>query len=177
MRQSSASLIPDLATIYAYQWPDSDEIAQRRIYILHFWQQYGLRATQEQFNVSQRTLYRWKAKLRQPPGRRIQELTPKKTTPKSKRREFPWPREVVAHIHHLKTTHPYLGRSRIHSLLADFCERYYLPCPSESTVGRMIADMPTPAGRRAQPKLWRNLSQLPEQVVFMSYHNILQPTP
>ena len=78
MTQSSTSLIPDLATIYACQWLDSDEIAQQRIYILHFWQQYGLRAAQEQFNVSQRTLYRWKAKLRQPPSNRIQELRPKK---------------------------------------------------------------------------------------------------
>ena len=173
MRQSSTSLIPDLATIYAYQWPDSDEIAQQRIYILHFWQQYGLRATQEQFNVSQRTLYRWKAKLRQPPGSRIQELRPKKTTPKSKRREFPWPREVVAHIHHLRTTRPYLGRSRIHALIASFCEQHYLPCPSESTIGRMIADLP--AARRVQPRpSWHNLRRLPEQVAFMSYYHVLR---
>ena len=177
MKQSNAFLIPDLASLYAYQWPDSDEVAQRRIYILHFWQQYGLRATQNQFNVSQRTLYRWKAKLRQPPSDRIQALTPKKTTPKSKRREFPWPQEVIAHIHHLKTTRPYLGKSRIHSLVSNFCDRYYLPCPSESTIGRMIADMPAPTNRRAQPKLWQNLSRLPEQVVFMSYYHILRAMP
>ncbi len=171
MKSQGTFLTSDLTSIYAWEWPGSNEVVRQRIYILYYWQQYGLRKTQEHFGVSQRTLYRWKEKLRQKPGNRIKGLMPKSTTPKSKRQGFEWPVEVIDRIYHLKQTQPYLGKNRIHTQLALFCNQYYLPCPSESTIGRLLAEMPD--GRHSRTgSIWQHFNKLQEQPVFMSYHHI-----
>jgi len=171
MKTRETLLTSDLTSLYAWEWPASHEVVRQRIYILYYWQKHGLRKTREHFGVSQRTLYRWKAKLRQTPGKRVQGLTPKSTTPKSKRQGFEWPVEVIDRIYHLKQTQPYLGKSRIHTQLMQFCNRYYLPCPSESTIGRLLAEMPD--GRHSRSNyIWRHFNNLHGQPLFMSYHHL-----
>jgi hypothetical protein len=41
------------------------ESAEQRLKVLHFWDRHGLKATQEAFGVSRRTLFAWRARLRQ----------------------------------------------------------------------------------------------------------------
>ena len=45
-------------------WDMIPKEAQYRLRVLRFWKKYGLEATRGAFGVSERTLYRWQAKLR-----------------------------------------------------------------------------------------------------------------
>ena len=44
-----------------YLWEMETDTAQRRLKILKFFEKYGLQATLEAFDISRRTLYRWKS--------------------------------------------------------------------------------------------------------------------
>ena len=67
------------------------EKALYRLKVLKFWKKYGLEATREAFGVSERTLYRWQAKLKAAGGDPI-ALQPKRPIPKRKRQSL-WPRK------------------------------------------------------------------------------------
>ncbi len=115
------------------------DTAEKRLSILKFWKEHGLKPTVDAFAVSRRTLYRWQADLRR--GREPSALTPRSTAPK-KRRVRAWPQPVVDAIRALRDKHPNLGKDKIHRLLETWCKQEKHPCPSVSTIGRLIADAP-----------------------------------
>ncbi len=121
-------------------WDMICESAEQRLKVLHFWDRHGLTATQEAFGVSRRTLFAWRARLREAGGK-PHALNPGSTRPKRLRRRQ-WPEPVVAQIRHLREQHPNLGKEKIAVLLRSFCQRKALPLPSARTVGRLIADAP-----------------------------------
>lgn len=125
---------------YALRWGMIAKSAQRRLEILGFWQRHGLAATQEAFGVSRRTLFGWRAQLRQQGGNPA-ALVPRSTAPKQ-RRQRQWPAPIVAEIRRRRTAHPNLGKEKLHLLLQAFAAQHQLPCPSPRTIGRLIADAP-----------------------------------
>jgi transposase InsO family protein len=125
---------------YALRWGMIAKSAQRRLEILGFWQRHGLTATQEAFGVSRRTLFAWRAQLRQEGGNAA-ALVPRSTAPKQ-RRQRQWPAPIVTEIRRLRTAHPNLGKEKLHLLLQPFAAQHQLPCPSPRTIGRLIADAP-----------------------------------
>lgn len=114
--------------------------AQRRLKILVHWEQYGLQSTIHAFDVSERTLWYWKA-LFEKGGKKPESLNPKKRIPKRKRKRM-WDERLLEEIRRLREKHPNLGAEKIYPLLLDFAdaegiEKY----PSSSTIERLIADM------------------------------------
>jgi transposase InsO family protein len=131
--------------------------AQQRLHILHFFQRYGLQATIDAFGVSRRTLYRWKARLKAAGGN-PQALATRSSAPKRPPTSR-WPKEVIRQIRLLRKRYPNLGKARVHVLLKPWCAERNLPCPSVSTIGRIIArapdkmrTVPTRLDARGKPK-------------------------
>ena len=110
------------------------EEAKRRTRILAFWEKHGDEATKEAFAVSRRTLYRWQSALKESGGK-LEGLNAKSTAP-HRRRKRNVPEGVSARIIALRTTHPRLGKEKLHALLIQ--EGYG---GSVSTVGRILGDL------------------------------------
>lgn len=121
-------------------WSMLHDTAEERIRILSFWDEHGIEAATDAFEVSRRTLYRWRARLRKAGGE-LTALNPGSMAPK-RRRKRQWPPEVVAEIRRLRMKRPNLGKDKIHPLLEEWCSQRDLPYPSASTIGRLIADDP-----------------------------------
>lgn len=66
-----------------------NDTAHTRLKILTFFDTHGLSATQDAFQVSRRTLYRWRA-TRETAGRNPAALTPRSCAP-TRRRTRQWP--------------------------------------------------------------------------------------
>ncbi len=131
---------------YALRWGMIVPDAQKRLAILEFWQRHGLAATREAFQVSRRTLFLWRAKLKAEGGN-VAALVPGSTAPQQRRRRQ-WPAAIVAEIRRLRSAHPNLGKEKLHPFLAAFAAATHLPCPSPRTIGRLIADAPDKMRRR-----------------------------
>lgn len=114
--------------------------AQRRAKILQFWYKHGTAATEEAYNVSRRTLYVWKQKVRAGNGS-LAMLNPGSTRPKQVRKRV-WDQSIVYEIRRLRTEHPQLGKEKIHPFLQSWCTHHHLRCPSIRTIGRIMADAP-----------------------------------
>ncbi len=108
--------------------------AKERCRILAFWERHGDGATWEAFGISRRTLFRWAATLRNEAGK-LEALNPGSRAPQRRRkREVPEP--LTQRIIALRTTHPRLGKDKIHTLL---CREGYRG--SVSTMVRILADL------------------------------------
>ena len=115
------------------------EHAQDKARILTFWHTHGLTATVEAFRVKRRTLYRWQALLKQGGGQ-LEALNERSRSPRHTRKRL-WPEDVIKEIRRLRTEHPNLGKEKLYPFLRQYCASTHR-CPSERTVGRLIADAP-----------------------------------
>lgn len=124
------------AVRYAYM---ITETAISRLKIIIHWQKYGLRSTADAFSVSRRTLFNWK-RLLDKGGGKPEALNPKSKAPKQRRKRL-WDIRLIEEIKRLRLAHPNLGADKIHPLLLDFADAEGIsPCPSSSTIERLIAD-------------------------------------
>ena len=129
------------------------EQAKKRAAILAFWGKHGLLATTEAFKVSRRTLYLWKAKQKRAQGK-LEGLNPGFRAPLRTRKRL-WPLVIREEIRRLRTVHPNIGKEKIEILLKPFCVASAVSCPSSSTIGRLIADVPDKM-RTFPQKVWHN---------------------
>ena len=116
--------------------------AIRRVKILEHWRKHGLPSAIHAFEVSERTLWNWKSRL-DTGGGKLEALNPKNKSPRKKRKRL-WDARILEEIRRLRSAdeHPNLGAEKLHPLLLDFCDANGLsPCPSSSTVERLIRDM------------------------------------
>jgi len=111
--------------------------ANNRLKILQFYEKYGLNATIEAFDISKRTIYRWKAILKENKGNK-QSLEPKSTKPKNKRKPTT-PKIIIDKIKSLREQYPNIGKAKLYVLLKPWCKENKLDLPSESTIGRIIS--------------------------------------
>ena len=108
---------------------------EKRLKILRFWEEHGLKATIAAFEVSRRTLFDWKHRFKTEGAR---SLAPGSTRPKGRRRAK-WPALLVTQIRRLRTLHPNLGCEKLKVLLAPWGQTQGIAIPSERTLGRIIA--------------------------------------
>ena len=113
---------------------DSKE-ANDRYKIIQFYDKYGLEATTEAFEISKRTIYRWKSKLKE---NGLTSLKPKSTAPKQKRKPTT-PKIIIEQIKLFREQYPNIGKAKLYVLLEPWCKENNLDLPSESTIGRIIA--------------------------------------
>jgi len=125
-----------LAAASALKWRSMRNKAEveRRVKILTFWKQHGLKATKDAFGVSRATLFRWQQVLDTSNGN-ISHLDPKSTAP-IKRRARSMPSDLEQAIIHWRTTHPRIGGKKLVPLLK---KQGYIV--SVSYVNRCIHDL------------------------------------
>lgn len=128
-------------TSYAIRWLRMiTGKAKRKLKILAFWEEHGLKATVDAFDVKRRTLYGWKAKLAAGGGK-PEALNEKSRAPKRVRKRE-WDPRVVAEIRRVRDRHPNLGKEKLHVHLQAFAKDKKMRCPSARTIGRIISDAP-----------------------------------
>ena len=117
----------------------------RRVKILGFWSEHGTKATRDAFDVSKRTLFRWKETLEKNNGH-LNALDPKSTAPLKRRRRNILP-EVERLVIEERVKHPRYGKKKLKVFLKK--EGHDL---SESYVGRVITNLKErkllPSGRK-----------------------------
>jgi len=122
---------------YCYRYDMASQEALKRYKIILFYEKYGLDATLEAFEISRRTLFRYKAMF-QKGGKTISALEPKSKAPKHQRKSTV-SQEIINKIKSLREEYPNLGKTKLYHMLKPWCEEHKLDIISESTIGRIIA--------------------------------------
>lgn len=93
------------------------------------------------FNISRRTLYRWRAKLKC--SKRVIELQPRSSRPITFRASSINPL-IIKKIREVREIYPNMGKDKIFHLqeFRDYCNFLHCKIPSISTIGRIIARDP-----------------------------------
>ena len=113
--------------------------AKQRLKILQFWQEHGLKATNDAFGAKRSTLFGWRKKYINS-GRKIESLNPG-----TQARVVNHQREVdpliLKEIKRLRLDEcPNMGKAKVKKNLDIFCKINKLPIYSESKIGRIIKD-------------------------------------
>lgn len=122
-------------------WENAGEVAKYRYRVLCFYDKHGLNATLDAFNISRRTLYRWRAKLKY--SKRVVELKPRSSRPITFRASSINPL-IIKKIREVREIYPNMGKDKIFHLqeFRDYCNFLHCKIPSISTIGRIIARDP-----------------------------------
>ncbi len=115
---------------------ENSPIAQKRLKIIKFHNQYGTKVTIAAFDISKATIYRWKKKLKEGQGR-LESLIPSSKAPKRERQMMTHP-EIVTFIKSLREDKSHLGKEKIKPLLDEFCKKKGILSISVSTIGKVI---------------------------------------
>ena len=91
------------------------------------------------FNISRRTLYRWRAKLKY--SKRVIKLQPRNSRAITSSRTNPL---IIKKITEVRVIYPNMGKDKIFHLqeFRDYCNLLNCKIPSISTIGRIIARDP-----------------------------------
>jgi transposase InsO family protein len=143
-----------MKVIYQYKWIKGSRIlydyankhnqmittkAQQRKKILFFWRKYGLKATQDAYNISRSTLYQWWKTYRDS-GYVDSSLDPGSQAPLRRRKRITDHR-ITSEIKRLRLeVCPNMGKNKIKILLDEYCRQNKIKTISASTIGRIIKD-------------------------------------
>ena len=105
---------------YCYRYDMASQEALKRYKIILFYEKYGLNATLEAFDISRRTLFRYKAMF-QKGGKTISALEPKSKAPKHQRKSTV-PQKIIKKIKNLREEYPNLGKTKLYYMLKPWCE-------------------------------------------------------
>ncbi|MGB9637599.1 MAG: integrase core domain-containing protein, partial [Microgenomates group bacterium] len=113
-----------------------DEVAQERLKILEFYQEYGEKATLKAFGVNRKTIWVWRKRFNS--GRnQLSALISSSTRPKTIRR-MEVDLRIIKYIKSLRETHYRLGKRKIKPLVDEYCRQLGIKSISVSTVGKVI---------------------------------------
>lgn len=123
------------------------EVAQQRLKIIQFYDEYGEAATQKAFGVNRQTVWNWKRRLQQAHGQ-LAALVPGSTRPQHVRRMITDPK-IVEFIRALRAEHPHLGKAKLKPLVDEYCREQGLRPLAEATIGKVLHRLPAdpPPGR------------------------------
>lgn len=112
---------------------------KQKIRVLNFFDEYGIEATTSAFGTKRSTVYLWKQKLKREDGR-LSALREESKIPKTTRRRET-KAEIIKFIEKYRLKHPGADKVTLKPLVDAFCHSLGLTVISESTVGRVIADL------------------------------------
>ena len=115
------------------------EAIEKRIKILKYMDRWGAQATVEAYEIGRSTIFLWKQKLKEAGGK-LSALAPGNKSPKNKRRRIVHP-FIENYIVEYRTAHPGVDKTTITPSLTRACLSDGIKPVSESTVGRIIADL------------------------------------
>jgi transposase InsO family protein len=114
-------------------------ITTRKLKILKFFNEFGLKAAVSAFSVSKTSIYRWKTILDNHGGR-IEYLNNKSTRPRSFRISEV-NKMVIDQVLSLRKLYPTLGKDKLKPLIDRYCNESNLGFVSISTIGRIISHL------------------------------------
>lgn len=114
-------------------------IIRERLKVIKFFEEFGKEATKRAFNKGRSTIYLWKKQVKQSGGY-LSALMPQSKAPKnhSKRKVGS---EITEFIRQYRESHPGVDKVTIKPVLDAFCLTLSISSISESTIGRVIADL------------------------------------
>jgi len=117
---------------------EGSEVAEQRMKIIKFYEQYGEKATKEAFGADRKVISRWRKRLKDGGGR-LESLIPLSTRPHKVRRSN-IPQQIIDFIKALREEHPRLGKEKIKPLLDKYCKEKGMKSFSESTIGNIAQE-------------------------------------
>jgi len=116
------------------------EIIKKRVEIIEFFDEFGEKAARKAFHKARSTIYLWKKKLKEEGGR-LSALCPESKAPKSPREKRKVNQSIEDFIIQYREKHPGVGKETIRPILDVYCQQLGLQSISESTIGRVIANL------------------------------------
>ncbi len=113
-----------------------DEVAQHRMKIIKFYEEYGEKATKDAFGADRKVISRWRRRLKEGGGS-LASLIPYSTRP-CKVRTSNVSEKIIKFIKELREKHPRLGKEKIKPFLDKYCIENDLRTVSESTIGNIM---------------------------------------
>lgn len=111
--------------------------AQFRLKVIEFYDQYGIKATKDAYNISRATIFRWRKRYLDS-KKELTSLIPVSRAPKN-RREMMVSYKIIELIQNIREDHPKLGKEKIKPALDDYCKKERLKTISVSTIGKVIS--------------------------------------
>ena len=115
---------------------DHSEIAQERLKMIKFYEEYGETASKEAFGADRRVISRWRQRLVGGQGR-LSALVPLSTKPHHTRIPLTDPR-IVDWIKKERQDHPGIGKEKLKLDLDVYCAGLGIPTVSCSTIGNIL---------------------------------------
>jgi hypothetical protein len=115
---------------------DKSEVANQKLKIINFYNQYGEKATIEAFGVTRKVISRWKIRLKSSRGK-LSSLIPFSTKPVNLRVSVTDPR-IVTYIKSQREEHFKIGKEKLKIFVDSFCEENLIKKVSISTIGNII---------------------------------------
>ena len=112
------------------------EVAQQRMKIIKFYQQYGEEATKEAFGADRKVISRWRKRLTNSRGK-LSALVPTSTRPHTVRTARTDPL-IVEFIRKAREAHPRIGKEKLKPDLDIYCIKNGIATVSVSTIGNII---------------------------------------
>ena len=112
------------------------EVAQQRMKIIKFYEQYGEKATKEVFGADRKVVSRWRKRLAASKGR-LSALVPTSTRPHSVRVSR-INGLIVEFIRKEREAHPRMGKEKLKLDLDIYCREIGIPTVSVSSIGNII---------------------------------------
>jgi len=113
-----------------------DEVAQKRLEIMNFYNQFGETAAKQAFGADRKVISRWKKRLKLSGGK-LTSLLPLSTRPKTVRRPLTH-LKIVEFIKKQREDYPRIGKDKIKPDLDEYCVSLGIPAVSVSTIGNII---------------------------------------
>lgn len=114
-------------------------VIKGRLKIIEFFDEFGLLATKKAFNCGRSIVFLWKKKLKESGGK-LSSLAPQSKAPRTRSKRV-WQTETVDFIKEYRGSHPGADKVTIKPVLDAFCLAAGVSIISESTIGRIIANL------------------------------------
>lgn len=122
--------------LYSLKVFEGSEIAQQKMKVIKFYEEYGEKATKEAFGADRKIISRWKRRLKEGCGE-LSSLVPYSTRPHRFRRSTV-SHEIIGFIKEMREKYPGIGKEKLKPLLDKYCVRIGIKSISESTIGNII---------------------------------------
>ena len=115
---------------------DANTVAQEKLKIIRFYDQYGEAATKAAFGADRKVVSRWKKRFAASGGK-LQALVPQSTRPHTIRQPETDAR-IVDFIRTERETHHRVGKDKLKPDVDEFCARVGIPTISASAIGKVL---------------------------------------
>jgi transposase InsO family protein len=122
--------------LYSLRRFDENEVAQERLKIIEFYEEFGEKATKQAFGADRKIIHIWKRKLKRGDNE-LQSLIPESTRP-VRTRTMQTDQRIIDFLKDKRQKYPRIGKEKLKPLLDAYCKSIGIESVSESTIGKII---------------------------------------